>query len=275
MTREVYKVNTQRAKETKQRLQEESQKNLLPMWKIPEGASKIRILPPWSEAGDIAFESRSHWKIPPNDKMYNCLRVINKECAICEMVKDLRSRGKHDIANKFSAKKSIYYNIIVRGEEEKGVQIMRSGVKLYESILSYLYDEDYAGLTDIDAGRDFTIERSGQGLDTSYDLRVSPKETTLSDDKKQAQKWIDGMFELDQIMDFKDGLELTEVVGKITGNRDTTVTEDEPALIEATTSETVNVTNVVEPVKEPVKETDKVSNEDKKANLLKELETLV
>ena len=39
------------------------------------------------------------------------------------------------MASKFGAKKSIYYNVIVRGEEDKGVQIMRSGIQLYENIL--------------------------------------------------------------------------------------------------------------------------------------------
>ena len=52
----VYKLDQNKAKETKQRLQEEAQRNQLPMWKIPEGESRIRILPPWSSAGDIAFD---------------------------------------------------------------------------------------------------------------------------------------------------------------------------------------------------------------------------
>jgi len=262
--RKTYSVNTQRAKETKQRLQEESQKNLLPMWKIPEGETRIRILPPWSETGDIAFESRSHWKIPPNDKMYNCLTVINKECPICELVKEFRQKGKHDIANKFSSKKSIYYNIIVRGEEDKGVQIMRSGVQLYENILSYLYDDEYGDITNTDTGRDITIERSGQGLDTSYNLKVSPKESPLSSNKTQLQSWLNNMFDLDEIMDFKDMLELQSAVEGITGTKSEKVVE--PDLVE--TSATVVQDNTEEV------ENENVDAEAKKAKLLAELEAL-
>ena len=237
------------------------------MWKIPEGTSKIRILPPWSETGDIAFECKSHWKIPPNDRMVNCLKVINKECPICDLVKDLRNRGKADMASKFSAKKSIYYNIIVRGEEEKGVQIMRSGIQLYENILSYLYDEDYGDITDVDEGRDVTIERSGQSLDTSYTLKVSPKNSTLSDDKKQVDKWINEMFELDQIMDFKDTFELNDVVNNISGNKSIEVPNEEQTLIEANTDSTFD--ELEEEVEEDT------NNGDRKAQLLAELQGLI
>jgi hypothetical protein len=230
--RQVYGVNASKAKETKQRIQEESQRNLLPMWKIPEGITKIRILPPWSEAGEVAYESASHWKIPPNDRMLNCLRVIGKECPLCEMVTQLRRDAGADKAlkqkaNAFGAKKSIYYNIIVRGEEEKGVQIMRSGIKLYENILSYLYDADYGDVTSLEEGMDATLERTGQGLDTSYTIKFGPKQTPLHENEKLVQTWVNGMFDLDTIMEYKDALELEEAVKNISGAKSTTVKETE------------------------------------------------
>ena len=252
--RKIYGVDAMKAKETKQRLQEENQRNLLPMWKIPEGISKIRILPPWSEAGTVAYESASHWKIPPNDRMINCLRVINKECPICELVKELRAKGKKDLASQFSAKKSIYYNIIVRGEEDKGVQIMRSGIKLYENILSYLYDPDYGDVTDLDDGMDATIERSGQGLDTSYTIKFGPKTSKLADKPDVAQRWINEMFDLDGIMQYKDAIELDEAVKNISGKRSTEVKEQDLIEADATVED---------------------SAEDKKKNLTDQLDDLL
>ncbi len=230
--RKVFKVNTQKAKETKQRLQEESQRTLLPMYKIKEGINKIRILPPWSEAGEVGYQSASHWRIPPNDRMFNCLKAINKECPLCEMVKVMRQKAGTNKelkkkANEFSAKKSVYYNVIVRGEEEKGVQIMRSGSRLFENILSYLYDEDYDDVTDIDNGMDATIERSGQGLDTSYTVKFGPKQTPLHTNPKLAQSFINGMFDLDTIMTYKDTLELEEAVRNFSGPRAIETKEEE------------------------------------------------
>jgi hypothetical protein len=265
-SRKVYKLDQNKARETKQRLQEEAQRNQLPMWKIPEGESKIRILPPWSEAGDIAFECKSHWRIPPNDRMVNCLQVINQECPVCELVKELRAKGKADLAQKFAAKKSIYYNVIVRGEEEKGVQIMRSGIQLYENILSYLYDDEYGDITDIDEGSDLTIERSGQGLDTSYNVKVSRKTSPLSSDDKTANKWINEMFLLDEILDFKPYAELSQLVSNITGKRSTIVHEEEVPLLEA------NITVEDTPEDNTACLTD---SDKKKQELLDELNKLV
>jgi hypothetical protein len=205
------------------------------MYKIKEGINKVRILPPWSEAGEVGYQSASHWRIPPNDRMFNCLRVINKECPLCEMVKVMRQKAGTDKAKKkkiseFAAKKSIYYNVIVRGEEEKGVQIMRSGSRLFENILSYLYDEDYDDVTDIDNGMDATIERSGQGIDTTYTVKFGPKQTPLHEKPEVAQKFINGMFDLDTIMQYKDTLELEEAVKNFSGAR--AVDVKEPELIE-------------------------------------------
>lgn len=267
--RKIFKVNPERAKQSKQRLEEEGQRKNLPMWKIPVNTSRIRILPPWSEAGDIAFECKSHWRIPPNDRMYNCLRVINKECPLCELATEFRNAGKKQLASRLYPTKSIYYNVIVRGEEEKGVQIMRSGVLLYESILSYLYDEEYGDITDIDNGRDMIIERVGTGKeDTRYDLKPAANTSPLHTDKATVDSWIDGMFNLDtDVADFKDTLELKSVVDNIYGGqlRETTVVNETETLIEAPKTEVVEDTTVV----------DLVNSNPSKEDLIKDIEALI
>jgi hypothetical protein len=179
------------------------------------------------------------------------------------MVKVMRQKAGTDKAKKkkiseFAAKKSIYYNVIVRGEEEKGVQIMRSGSRLFENILSYLYDEDYDDVTDIDNGMDATIERSGQGIDTTYTVKFGPKQTPLHEKPEVAQKFINGMFDLDTIMQYKDTLELEEAVKNFSGKR--AVDVKEPELIEG------NAT-VVEVVEE--------SSEVRKDKLTDELKDLL
>jgi hypothetical protein len=270
--RKIYKVDPNRAKQKKQSLQEESQRKNLPMWKIPVATSRIRILPPWSEAGDIAFECRSHWNIPPNDRMYNCLKVINKECPLCNLANEFRNAGKKNLASRLYATKSIYYNIVVRGEEEKGVQIMRSGVQLYESILSYLYDEDYGDITDIENGRDMIIERVGTGKeDTRYDLKPAAKTSPLHSNKAMVDKFINGMFDLDtDIAEFKDPMEIQGVVDNIHGGglRDTVVIDEDRNLIDTDTK-------AIE-VKEEVEEEEVTTTEkSEKEKLLAEIESLL
>jgi hypothetical protein len=182
----------------------------------------------------------------------------------------LRANGKAELASKFGAKKSIYYNVIVRGEEDKGVQIMRSGIQLYENILSYLYDEEYGDITDIDEGSDITIERSGQGLDTSYNVKIARKTSPLSADAKTATKLINEMFLLDEILDFKPSAELALLVSNITGKRSTTVNEEEVPLLEA------DATVANEPSTPATTEETTVDDSDKrKQELLDELNKIV
>jgi hypothetical protein len=262
MSRKVFKVDKERAKQSKQRLEEESQRSGLPMWKIPQGSTRIRILPPWSEAGDIAFECRSHWKVPPNDTMYNCLKVINKECPICEFAYKLKLAGNKELASSLYPSKSVYYNIVVRGEEDKGVQVMRSGILLYENILSYLYDEDYGDITDIDNGRDMIIERVGTTKeDTKYTLKPAANTSPLHSDKAVVDKWIDNMFDLDKdIATFRDPLELQAVINNIHGTKSETVVSEVENLIEAPVT---------------VEEDKEDSEDNSKENLLKEIESLI
>ncbi len=268
--RKVYEVDIQRAKQSKQRLEEEAQKANLPMWKIPVGTTKFRILPPWSEAGDIAFECKSHWNVPPNDRMYNCLKVINKSCPLCDLANEYRNKGKKNLASKLYSTRSFYYNVIVRGEEDKGIQIMRCGIILHKDILSYVYDEDYQGFTDLQNGRDITVERVGTTKDdTRYILKMSPSTSPIHSNQTTIDKWVDEMFDLDtDIADFKDSLELRGVVDNIYGGglRETTVVNETETL-----SEPIKAIEVKEEV---VKEK---GNEKKneKEELLAQIESLL
>ncbi len=217
--RKVFKLNVEKAEQTKQRLQEESQASLLPMFKIPEGETVVRIMPPWSELGDIGYECRSHWRIPPDDKMYPCLKQVNQECPLCEFSKELRSDGKDEFAKRIYANKSIYLNAIIRKEEAKGIQIIRCGTLLYQELIGYAYDPDYT-MTDLDKGRDMTIERIGQGQkDTRYSVKPAANASPLHTNKKTIEKWCDEMYPLDSIMKFPSPEELEEVVNTIGGGK--------------------------------------------------------
>ena len=104
------------------------------------------------------------------------------------------------------------------------------------------------------------------GIDTSYNVKIARKTSPLSADAAQATKFINGMFLLDEILDFKPAAELAQLVSNVTGKRATTVTNDEEVpLLEADT--TVEETPAVE---ESVDDSD-----TKKQKLLDELNKIV
>jgi hypothetical protein len=90
------------------------------------------------------------------------------------------------LAKKLDPKMRVFAPVIVRGEEEKGVRLWEFGKEIYMQLLGIAEDEDYGDYTDINEGRDFTVEAikgdigGRQGLKTS--IRIKPKTTPLSAD---------------------------------------------------------------------------------------------
>ena len=77
----------------------------------------------------------------------------------------------------------VFAPVIVRGEEDKGVRMWEFGKEIYMQLLGIADDEDYGDYTDINEGRDFTLEAvmgdigGRQGLKTS--IRIKPKTSPL------------------------------------------------------------------------------------------------
>ncbi len=208
-----YKVDIEKAKRTKQRLQEEG--NRLPLWTPKEGRNRLRFLPPWSEVGDIGYESRWHWNVPPDHNPMPCLRSANRECLLCDYIRELRVQ-KNPIAQEIYAKKRIYYNVIVRDEEKKGVQVYASGVQVYENILAYLYDDEWGDITDIEKGRDMILERTGQGKeDTRYNLLPAPNPSPLHTDQQTVDKWLSEMQNLDTALSYPEDSDVVKIVAGV------------------------------------------------------------
>ena len=89
----------------------------------------------------------------------------------------------------------VFAPVIVRGEEDKGVRLWEFGKEIYMQLLGIADDEDYGDYTDINEGRDFILETvtgdvgGRQGLKSS--IRIKPKTSPLSTNKKDVEKWLE------------------------------------------------------------------------------------
>jgi hypothetical protein len=89
----------------------------------------------------------------------------------------------------------VFAPVIVRGEEDKGVRLWEFGKEIYMQLLGIADDEDYGDYTDINEGRDFTVEAvmgdvgGRQGLKSS--IRIKPKTTPLSASKLDIEAWLE------------------------------------------------------------------------------------
>ncbi len=228
----AFKVNINKAKKTAQRLQEEAQKFMMPLWIPPEGRSEIRFLPPWSVEGDIGYESRWHWNIGPEHKALPCPHAIEKECPLCDYVRELRTK-KDSRAQDMYARKRIYYNVIIRGQEEKGVQIFASGIRMYENILSYLYDDEWGDITDVVVGRDMILERTGQGKeDTQYTLKPKAQPSPIHTDQLIVDKWLEDIHNLSEVITYPEVEDVQKLVGVLKGPEELPASSEQKQITE-------------------------------------------
>jgi len=133
---------------------------------------------------------------------------------IVEFAKQLRNSNDKEnwkLAKKLDPKMRVFAPVIVRGEEDKGVRLWEFGKEIYMALLGIAEDEDYGDFTDINEGRDFTVDAvigdigGRQGIKCS--IRVKPKTSPLGTDKATIKTWLTeqpNVLELQKQMTFED-----------------------------------------------------------------------
>jgi hypothetical protein len=131
---------------------------------------------------------------------------------IVEFAKQLRQTNDKEnwkLAKKIDPKMRIFAPVVVRGEEEKGVRLWEFGKEIYMQLLGIAEDEDYGDFTDVNEGRDFTVEAvtgdigGRQGIKCS--IRVKPKTTPLSNSSSEIENFLNeqpNVLELQRKMEF-------------------------------------------------------------------------
>ena len=166
------------------------------LWKPKqEGKFQIRIVPSKRDKNNPFQEIFIHYgftKFP----IYALTNWGEKD-PIVEFSKQLKTSDDKEnwkLGKKLEPKMRIFTPVIVRGEEDKGVRLWEFGKEIYMQLLGIADDEDYGDYTDINEGRDFTLDvvtgdvGGRQGLKTS--LRIKPKTSHLSSKKEDIEKYL-------------------------------------------------------------------------------------
>ena len=189
------------------------------LWKPKqEGKFQIRIVPSKLDKTNPFKEVFIHYgmsKFP----MYALTNWGEKD-PIVEFAKQLQKTNDKEnwkLSKKLEPKMRIFAPVIVRGEEEKGVRLWEFGKEIYMQLLGIADDEDYGDYTDINEGRDFTVEAvmgdigGRQGLKSS--IRIKPKTSPLSASKNDIELWLEAqpdILELQRKIEFDKMKELLQ-----------------------------------------------------------------
>ena len=166
------------------------------LWKPKsEGKFTIRIVPSILDKKNPFKEVFVHYGIS-KFPIYALTNWGEKD-PIVEFVKQLRQTSDKEnwkLSKKLEPKMRVFAPVIVRGEEDKGVRLWEFGKEIYMQLLGIADDEDYGDFTDINEGRDFTLETvtgdigGRQGLKSS--IRIKPKTSILGDVKEVIKTWL-------------------------------------------------------------------------------------
>jgi hypothetical protein len=129
----------------------------------------------------------------------------------------LYSSGKPDdraLAKKLAPKMRCYAPVIVRGEEDKGVQVWAFGKIVYQRMLGFFLDEEVGDILDPNSGFDLKITISKAPGKQFNDTMVDParRPSKLHEDSGTSQKWVDSIPNLDDMYRLKSTQEIEAVL---------------------------------------------------------------
>jgi len=135
-----------------------------------------------------------------------------------------RTEESKDLLKKLYPKMRIYAPVIVRGEEEKGVQIWGFGKTVYSELYTLLADEDVGDFTDPYSGRDITVSSTkapGRQWATTS-VRPRMKTSQLSNNEEQMKTWIDSIPDPEGLFQLQSYEELSKIINDWLNGEDTT-----------------------------------------------------
>ena len=163
------------------------------LWKPEPGKQQIRIVPYQHNKDNPFLEMYFHYNL--GQKNYLSPVTFGKADPVVEFAEQLKATGNKDdwqMARKLDPTLRTYVPVLVRGQESEGVKLWGFGKTVYQELLSFIADPDYGDITDLQAGRDITVEfltkeETGKNFPQTT-IRVKPNQTAATDNKDVANK---------------------------------------------------------------------------------------
>lgn len=148
-------------------------------WKPEDGKNVVRVLPA-VEGDEFYKEVYTHYNVGADEKSVICGKTEERDCPICKEIEKLKKGSKTDkeLADSMRCKKAYYIQVITPDDPDTP-KLYPAPQTVFKNILDIILDPDYGDITDIEEGREITIERTGKGLKTKYTVLPKPKISSL------------------------------------------------------------------------------------------------
>lgn len=186
-------------------------------WKPKEGEEyTIRLLSFPANEGQPFKELWFYYNIGNNPGLLAPYQFAKAD-PIQDLISKLREEGtkeSYELAKKLYPKMRCYAPVVVRGEEDKGVQLWAFGKQVYQSVLGIMLDEDYGDITDPESGRDVKVRCFKPAGKKYSETEVMPrgKASVLSTNVAQAKQWLGNIPDVSNLFEVKSADELSKIV---------------------------------------------------------------
>ena len=150
------------------------------------GSTQFRIMPAYNEKGVWFHRIREHFIEAANRGMV-CIEPVEGRCPVCEYGASLAASGKEKLAEKYKPSTKYLVNAIILSEPtgkitpREGVKTVRLGSRVFSTLFDY--DQDFAGgygdIVDYEHGFNVKLDKSGEGLNTEYIVKVMPQRVDI------------------------------------------------------------------------------------------------
>lgn len=208
----------------------------IPTFKVPEGESCVRILPPgwedtdrWGDGWDI--EIYLHYGVGPDNSRYLCLdKMKNEACPVCEA--RLKAADKEE-SDQLRPRGVNLCWVIDRDNEKAGPQAWFIPKTLYREINTRSVDKKNDTpilIDDPEEGYDVVFHRAGTTMtNTKYTgVEVSRDATPLHDDQKLEQRWLSYIQDnpLPEVLNYYDAAHIEKVLFGKAATKEEVVDDD-------------------------------------------------
>lgn len=178
-------------------MENDEKKGKSSFWTPKQGENPVRFLPPLkpNEEKLPYFHHKVHWI---DGTPYECLNQTfvdengklheAEDCPACKMSKKLYKMGEkgseeHDLAYNLMAKDRYIFRIVDRkSEDPTKPEFYETGPSIFKKFFNILKSGKYGNIVHPSEGRDFIIDRQGEGRRTNYDNSLpSPDKTPLAE----------------------------------------------------------------------------------------------
>lgn len=192
------------------------------IWKPPKGRTAIRILPaPGKDASGNAVSPEEffqpvgyHYNLKENNVPVVCPNYTfyeDESCPVCEALAagDIPS----DLYQKYRLVKRYVVQAIIRGKEADGPKYAILPVTVFTAIANILKEqEEWGNCLHPVKGRDFHIERSGEGLKTEYTTMPAAKQRPILSTREEIKALYEGMSTIREVINVDSPDEIEKLV---------------------------------------------------------------